>query len=75
MAQPPADRARVIANIDPSRVEPRSSRAPMVGDIVVLDQGTTGPNGEPMGLVYCMNPDGSVRWGALVFDSEIELLA
>ena len=64
--------ARLIAIIDPSRLEPSSPNAPTLGDIVELDQGTEDENGTPMSLVYCRNPDGSTRWGALVYDYEIE---
>jgi hypothetical protein len=69
--------ARLIFEIDETRIEQIPGRAavkPEVGDLVDLDQGFTGTNGEPMGLVYCMNPDGSVRWGASVYDWELELL-
>jgi hypothetical protein len=45
-----------------------------IGDIVELDQGFTGPNGEPMGMVVCRNADGSIRWVGDVLDSEIEVL-
>jgi len=64
--------ARLVANIDPSRSEPRGSSAPAIGDVVQLDQGTVDEYGVPMSLVYCWNPDGSIRWGALVYDNEIE---
>jgi hypothetical protein len=37
----------------------------MIGDIVqLLDQGFTFPDGKPGGIVYCIAPDGSVKWGA-----------
>ena len=64
--------ARLVANIDASRVEPSSPDAPGIGDVVQLDQGTEDDNGMPMSLVYCRNPDGSIRWSALVYDHEIE---
>jgi hypothetical protein len=44
---------------------------PVIGDIVELDQATEDEKGQPMSLVYCRNPDGSTRWGALVYDYEI----
>jgi hypothetical protein len=72
MAQPAPNKARLVANIDSSRVEPSSSNMPMIGDVVQLDQGSVDENGAPMSLVYCWNPDGSIRWGALVYDYEIE---
>ena len=65
-------RAKLVANIDPSRLEARSPAMPVIGDIVELDQATEDEKGQPMSLVYCRNPDGSTRWGALVYDYEIE---
>jgi len=72
MAQLEPNNARLVAAIDSSRVEPSSPNAPVVGDVVQLDQGTEDENGKPMSLVYCRNPDGSQRWSALVYDHEIE---
>jgi hypothetical protein len=69
--------ARLIAEIPIERVDLTSgdrSSLPAIGDIVDLDQGFTGPNGEPMGTIYCVNSDGSVRWAADAFDSELELV-
>ena len=71
MAHPASNTARLVADIDPSRVEPSSPDAPRIGDVVQLDQGTEDTNGTPMSLVYCRNADGSLRWGALVYDHEI----
>ena len=72
MGQLAPNNARLVANIDASRVEPSSPNAPVIGDVVPLDQGTEDENGKPMSLVYCRNPDGSKRWSALVYDDEIE---
>jgi hypothetical protein len=66
IAEIPVDRVDLIAGDGVSR--------PVVGDIVELEQGFTGPNGEPMGIVICFNDDRSVRWVADVMDSEIELI-
>ncbi len=74
MAQPVPKEVRLVLNIDPTRVEPSSSDMPMIGDVAQLDQGTEDENGTPMSLVYCWNPDGSIRWGALVYDHEIQQL-
>ena len=65
-------KAKLIAIIDPSRLESSSSNVPAIGDIVEIDQGTEDESGAPMSLVYCCNPDGSTRWSALVYDYEIE---
>jgi len=72
MAQLAPNNARLVTNIDASRVEPSSANTPVIGDLVQLDQGTEDENGRPMSLVYCRNPDGSARWSALVYDDEIE---
>jgi hypothetical protein len=72
MGQLVPNNARLVANIDPSRVEPSSPNVPVIGDVVLIDQGTADDNGMPMSLVYCRNPDGSTRWSALVYDHEIE---
>lgn len=70
-------KARLIAPIPPERVHDTcgDGSAPDVGDIVELDQGFTFPDGRPGGMVYCVRPDGGIRWGADVYDSEIEVLA
>ncbi|QDE38424.1 hypothetical protein FIV34_04015 [Luteibacter pinisoli] len=71
-------KARLIAEIPVERVDFASGEGaawPVIGDIVELDQGFTGPNGQPMGMVVCFNDDRSVRWAADVLDSEIELLS
>ena len=50
------------------------SSLPAIGDIVDLDQGFTGPNGEPMGMIYCVDENGKIHWTADAFDSELELI-
>lgn len=72
MTQLAPNNARLVANIEASRVEPSSPNVPVIGDVVQLDQGTEDENGIPMSLVYCRNPDGSERWSALVYNHEIE---
>jgi hypothetical protein len=69
-------KARLLANIPAARVEKTvgDGSAPNVGDIVELDQGFTGLDGEPMGMVVCYNADRSIRWAGDVLDSEIEVL-
>lgn len=70
-------KARVIAEIPMDRVDFASgddAARPAIGDIVELDHGFMGLNGEPMGIVICFNEDRSVRWAADVMDSEIEVL-
>lgn len=74
-ALPP--RAKLVAQIGLERVDrviADDALKPAIGDVVVLDQGFTAPNGEQMVIVYCKNSDGSTRWGADVFENEIELI-
>ena len=68
--------ARLIAPIPPERIHDScgDGSLPEVGDIVELDQGFTFPGGKPGGMVYCVSPTGQLRWGADVYDSEIEVL-
>ncbi|MEO1324544.1 MAG: hypothetical protein AAFV59_16250 [Pseudomonadota bacterium] len=47
---------------------------PNAGDIVHLDQGFTGPKGEPMGLVYGVDDHGKHLFEAEAYDSELEVL-
>jgi hypothetical protein len=67
-------RARLLVELPPSRYRVLSSegRAPRIGDMVALDQGYTGPDGLPMGLVYFAGPDGQDQYEAEVYDSELE---
>jgi hypothetical protein len=48
--------------------------SPQIGDIVVLDQGFTFPDGRPGGMVYCVDSEGRLKWNADLYDSEIELI-
>jgi hypothetical protein len=69
-------KARLIAPLPPERFEAvgGSGNAPIVGDIVELDQGFTFPDGRQGGMVYCVATDGAIIWTADVYDSEIEAL-
>jgi len=64
-------RAPLIAQIPAERVHSIDGSVPKIGDIVVLDQGFTFPDGKPGCLVSCMDPDGKFRWEAEVYESEI----
>ena len=44
---------------------------PKVGDVVVLDQGFTFPDGKPGCLVYGINETGEYRYEAEVYESEL----
>ena len=59
---------------DRCRLKPGISALPNAGDIVQLDQGFTGPDGQPMGLVYGVDSKGRHIFEAEVYDSELELL-
>ncbi len=70
--------ARLVAQITADRVtlgEGDGPSMPFVGDLVFADQAWAGPDGRNMYLVYCQHPDGSVRWEAELFESELEPLA
>ena len=58
----PADRFRIISP---------NGRAPRSGDMVELDQGFTGPDGLPMGLVHFPDPGGGCMYEAEVYDFEL----
>ena len=59
---------------DRCRLKPGITTLPNSGDIVQLDQGFTGPDGQPMGLVYGVDSKGKHTFEAEVYDSELELL-
>lgn len=59
----PADRYRILSTV---------GRAPRVGDMVVLDQGFTGEDGLPMGLVYFPVVGEGSLYEAEVYESELE---
>lgn len=69
-------KARLLMGIPLKRVDYMADpdSQPKAGDIVELDQGYTGANGEAMGIVVCRNDDGSVRWAGDVMDTEVERL-
>lgn len=69
-------KARLLTTIPSRRVDYMADpdSQPKAGDIVELDQGYTGPNGEAMGIVVCRNENGSIRWSGDVMAAEIELL-
>ena len=69
-------RAR-LRNAIPSercRLEPSVGILPKTGDIVELDQGFTGPDGQPMSLVYGVDATGKHLFEAEVYDCELQLL-
>jgi hypothetical protein len=70
-------KARLIVPIPPERVHDScgDGSVPKIGDIVELDQGFTFPDGRTGGMVYCIGSDGRIKWGADVYDSEIEVFA
>jgi hypothetical protein len=73
--EPPKARLRVaIPQERVDRTQGDGVSLPKAGDIVELDQGFTGLRGESMGIVVCINADGSTRWVADAFESELELL-
>jgi phage protein D len=70
-------KARMLVTLAVERldcVQEGDASMPSAGDIVELDQGFTGADGKPMGIVVCRSEDGIFRWSAEVFDTEIELI-
>lgn len=63
--------APLIAEIPPSRFTSLDGTTPQIGDIVQIDQGFTFPEGEPGCLVYLVARDGTYRYTAEVYESEI----
>ena len=65
---------RLLSAIPPERyrLRPGNSVPPAPGDVVGLDQGFTGPNGEPMTLAYRFDSTGAEMYEAELYDSEFE---
>jgi hypothetical protein len=68
-------RGRLLCSIpaDRYRLASDQSHPPKVGDIVGLDQGFTGPDGQQMTLVYAFNGTRTL-YEAELCDSEFDLL-
>ena len=66
-------RAHLISEIPPDRytIERPHGRAPVIGDVLELDQGYTGQDGLPTVLAYCKGDDGIYVYGAEVYESEL----
>jgi hypothetical protein len=64
-------RAHLTAQIPPTRYRSMDGSSPKLGDVVVLDQGFTFPDGQAGSLVYCLDRAGKYRWEAEVYESEI----
>lgn len=64
-------RAPLIAEIPAERIHSKDGSVPKIGDVVVLDQGFTFPDGGPGCLVLFIDQDGKCRWEAEVYESEI----
>jgi len=67
-------KARLIASVPMERVDQTGGdgSTPELGDVVVLDQGFTFPDGRSGGSVFCLAADGRLKWCADILDSEIE---
>ena len=63
--------AHLIASIPPQRFRSIDGTEPLVGDVVMIDQGFTFPDGEPGCLVYGMNQNGNFSYEAEIYESEI----
>jgi hypothetical protein len=69
----PGPHAKLLVELPTNRyrfLSPKS-RVPCIGDLLVLDQGFTGPDGLPMVLAYFHGSDGDSMYEAEVYESEL----
>lgn len=66
-------RAELLNSIPPSRYRShlQNREPPKKGDVVTLDQGFTGLDGQAMALVYLIDASGSCIYEAEVYESEL----
>jgi hypothetical protein len=64
-------KAILIAQIPKHRFHSYDGSAPEIGDIILLDQGLTFPDGQPGCIVYGINDKGNIRYEAEVYEHEI----
>jgi hypothetical protein len=72
MTIPSTPRATLLVDLPATRFRILSptGRVPRAGDLLVLDQGFTGPDGLPMVLAYFSGPDDRM-YEAEVYESEL----
>lgn len=70
----PSPHAKLLVELPVERYKILSptGRAPCIGDLLVLDQGFTGPDGLPMVLAYFPGLDDDDMYEAKVYESELE---
>ena len=64
-------KATLIAKIPDKRFRTIDGSVPEIGDIIVLDQGFTFPDGEPGCLIYGIDEEGKFRFEGEVYEIEI----
>lgn len=71
--EPDSPRARLLVELPANRYRILSSegRVPRIGDLVILDQGFTGPEGRSMVMAYFPTRGGSL-YKAEIYESELE---
>ena len=69
---PPLAKLLVELPSDRYRLKSRDGRPPRVGDLLVLDQAFTGPDGQPMVLAYFPGAGSDSLYEADVYESELE---
>lgn len=71
--EPDSPHARLLVELpaDRYRILSPEGRVPRIGDLVILDQGFTGPEGRPMALAYFPTLGDSL-YEADIFESELE---
>jgi hypothetical protein len=72
---PDSPRARLLVELpaDRYRILSPEGRVPRIGDLVVLDQGFTSPEGRPMVLAYFPTLGVSL-YEAEIYESELKLI-
>ena len=71
--EPDSRHARLLVELPANRYRILSpdGRIPRIGDLVILDQGFTGPEGRPMTLAYFPTL-GDRHYEAEIYESELE---
>ncbi|WP_125931882.1 hypothetical protein [Thiosocius teredinicola] len=72
-SSPHSPQARLMAELPANRysIAGANGRAPIVGDILELDQGFTSEDGLTMVLAYCRGRNESFIYSAEVYESEL----
>ena len=64
-------KARLVANIPENRFSSVAGRVPKIGDVIIIDQGFTFPDGKAGCLVYFHEQNGNLEYEAEVYETEV----